>query len=73
MGELIPDRVVQEFLKGFLTAFKSGKSFYLSVREAREKLQGLEKYFPSVSLLPVICQNAAEIPPTWQELTERLG
>lgn len=66
--EPVPDRVAQEFLKHFLTAFASGKSFYLSVREAREKLQSLEQYYPCASWLPVICQNPAEIPPTWDSL-----
>lgn len=68
MREPVPDLVAQEFLKHFLTAFASGKSFYLSVREAREKLQSLEEYFPCASWLPIICQNPAEIPPTWESL-----
>ncbi|MEK0178446.1 CHAT domain-containing protein [Microcoleus anatoxicus] len=68
MREPVPDKVAQEFLKNFLTAFASGKSFYLSVREAREKLQSLEEDFPCASWLPVICQNPAEVPPTWRSL-----
>jgi hypothetical protein len=68
MREPVPDAVAQEFLNQFLTAFSSGKSFYLSVREAREKLQSLEQYFPCASWLPIICQNPAEIPPTWDSL-----
>jgi len=70
MREPVPDVVAQEFLKNFLSAFASGKSFYLAVREAREKLQGLEKDFPCASWLPVICQNPAEIPPTWESLRQ---
>lgn len=66
--EPVPDVVAQEFLKNFLTAFASGKSFYLAVREAREKLEALENYFPCASWLPVICQNPAEVPPTWRSL-----
>ncbi|WP_341737611.1 pentapeptide repeat-containing protein [Microcoleus sp. CAWBG640] len=66
--EPVPDRVAQEFLKNFLTAFASGKSFYLAVREARERLQSLENHFPCASWLPVICQNPAEVPPTWRSL-----
>ena len=66
--EPVPDRVAQEFLKNFLTAFAGGKSFYLAVREAREKLQPLEQYFPCATWLPVICQNPAEVPPTWRSL-----
>ncbi|MGL5062800.1 MAG: CHAT domain-containing protein [Microcoleus sp.] len=66
--EPVPDVVAQEFLKNFLTAFASGKSFYLAVREARERLQSLEDRFPCASWLPVICQNPAEVPPTWYSL-----
>ncbi|NJK27504.1 MAG: CHASE2 domain-containing protein [Coleofasciculaceae cyanobacterium SM2_3_26] len=69
MREPVPDRVAQEFLKQFLTVFARGKSFYLAVREAREKLQSLEGDYPCASWLPVICQNPATIPPTWWELS----
>jgi CHASE2 domain-containing sensor protein len=68
MREPVPDRVAQEFLKYFLAAFATGKSFYLAVREAREKLEGLETQFPCATWLPVIWQNPAQMPPTWQEL-----
>jgi len=73
MREPVPDAVAQEFLKNFLTGFASGKSFYLAVREAREKLQSLEQYYPCASWLPVICQNPAEIPPTWDSLRRSLS
>jgi len=68
MRELVPDRVAQEFLKYFLTSFVSGKSFYLAVRSARERLQGMESQFPCATWLPAICQNPAEIPRNWQDL-----
>ncbi|MGQ4648721.1 CHASE2 domain-containing protein [Lyngbya aestuarii] len=68
MREPVPDRVSQEFLKYFLEAFASGESFYLAVREAREKLQGLEDQFPCATWLPMICQNPAIAPPTWHDL-----
>lgn len=68
MREPIPDRVAHEFLKYFLVAFSSGQSFYLSVREARERLQAMESTFLCATWLPVICQNPAELPPTWEEL-----
>ena len=68
MRERVPDLVAQEFLKNFLVAFAGGKSFYLSVREARSKLQGLENNFPCASWLPVIYQNPATVPITWQGL-----
>jgi DNA polymerase III delta prime subunit len=59
MRKPVPDKVAQEFLQHFLRVFASGTSLYLAVREAREKLQGLEKEFPCASWLPVICQNPA--------------
>ena len=68
MREPVPDPVAQAFLKHLLTAFSGGQSFYRSVREAREKLQGLETQFPCASWLPVICQNPAEMPLDWQTL-----
>lgn len=68
MREKVPDKVAQEFLKHFLINFAQSQSFYLSVRQAREKLQGLESEFPGASWLPVICQNPAEISPLWENL-----
>lgn len=68
MREGVPDLIAQEFLKNFLTAFSGSKPFYLAVREARERLQGLENEFPCASWLPVICQNPTTVPTTWQEL-----
>lgn len=78
MREPVPDRVAQEFLKSFLLAFSSGASFYLSVREAREKLQALETDFLCATWLPVICQNPAESPMQWNpcrktEVQEKRG
>ncbi len=68
MREKIPDLVAQEFVKHFLGAFSGGQSFYLAVRYARSRLQGLEDRFPGASWLPVICQNPAEDTLTWLQL-----
>jgi hypothetical protein len=68
MREGVPDLVAQEFLKNFLVAFAGDKPFYLAVREARERLQGLENDFPCASWLPVIYQNPTFKPLTWQEM-----
>lgn len=68
MREPVPDVVAQTFLRYFLTAFAGGQSLYASVREARERLQGLEDSYPCATWLPMICQNPAESPPTWQSL-----
>ena len=71
MREPVPDKVAQEFLKYFLTAYAGGESFYLAVREARAKLQGLEDRYPCATWLPVIIQNPAEVTPTWQQLYQQ--
>jgi CHASE2 domain-containing sensor protein len=68
MREPVPDRVAQEFLQYFLTEYAQGESFYRAVRQARERLQGLEDQFPCATWLPVIYQNPAETPLTWTEL-----
>ncbi|MFB2897505.1 CHASE2 domain-containing protein, partial [Aerosakkonemataceae cyanobacterium BLCC-F50] len=71
MREPVPDLVAQEFLKHFLEGFSQGESFYLAVREAGERLQGLESDFPCASWLPVICQNPAESPLHWPEKVKK--
>ncbi|MEZ2277023.1 MAG: zinc ribbon domain-containing protein [Microcoleus sp.] len=68
MREPVADLVAKEFLKYFLDSFSKGQHLYLAVREARERLHGLETDFPCASWLPVICQNPAENPVTWQGL-----
>lgn len=68
MREPVPDKVAHSFLQGFLESFSSGATFYAAVREAREKMQGLEARFPCATWLPVIVQNLAEMPPTWLSL-----
>jgi CHASE2 domain-containing sensor protein len=71
MREPVPDQVAQAFLKYFLESFANGESFYLSVRQAREQLQGWEDQFPCATWLPMIFQNPAIMPPTWQELSNK--
>lgn len=69
MREPVPDKVAHEFLKYFLDGFAGGESLYQAVREGRERLQGLEDRFPCATWLPIICQNPAQTPPTWKQLT----
>lgn len=73
MREPVPDLVAQEFLKHFLEAFSHGESFYLAVREAGEKLQGLESDFPCASWLPVICQNPVESSLVWPQKVNKIS
>ncbi|MGB3300710.1 MAG: CHAT domain-containing protein, partial [Phormidesmis sp.] len=69
MREPVPNRVAQLFLQHFLRAFASEKlSLYQAVRQARDRLQGLENEFPGASWLPVLCQNPAVEPSTWFQL-----
>ncbi len=72
MREPVPDRVAQEFLRDFLTAFARGSSFYASVREARGKMEDMwNKDYPGVAWLPVICQNPTARQPLWNELRRK--
>lgn len=68
MREPVADVVAQEFFRHFLWAFSGGQSLYASVREARERLEKLEGEYPCATWFPVICQNPAEVPTTWQDL-----
>ncbi|GAA6617324.1 CHASE2 domain-containing protein [Scytonema sp. NUACC26] len=70
MREPVADRVAQEFLKHFLEAYAFGEPFYLAVREAQGRLQGLENEFPCASWLPVICQNPTATPFIWPQVQE---
>ncbi len=71
MREPVPDLIAQKFLSDFLDAFANGDSLYTAVREAREMLESFQNEFPGVMWLPVICQNPAESPQTWQGFLER--
>lgn len=69
LREPVPNRVAQIFFKHFLKAFALEQlSLYLSVQQARRKLQGLEDEFPGASWLPAICQNPATETPNWIQL-----
>lgn len=67
MREPVPDVVAQDFLKYFLREFSLGKSLYMAVRNARERLHDdWENRIPGASWLPTICQNLAAKPLLWQ-------
>ena len=68
MREIVPDPVAQEFLRCFLETFTGGQSIYTAVREARERLEGIEDTYPCATWLPVMCQNPATPAKTWQQL-----
>lgn len=71
MRETIPDVVAQAFVKDFLQRFAASESLYTSVRQARESLRELENQYPCASWLPVICENPADEPVTWEGLVAK--
>ncbi|MEQ8751954.1 MAG: hypothetical protein RID09_00355 [Coleofasciculus sp. G1-WW12-02] len=52
MREPVVDAVAHTFLQYFLREFAWGEPFHLAVRQARERLKGLEDRFPGASWLP---------------------
>jgi WD40 repeat protein len=68
MREAVQDQVAQEFMKLMLKAFANGKSIDLSVREARGRLQAIEKVVPAASWLPIVCHPRYRPPAQWSEL-----
>ncbi|MEO1427697.1 MAG: CHAT domain-containing protein [Cyanobacteria bacterium J06633_8] len=68
MREPVPDKVAQEFLNYFIYEFVAGKSVHLAVREAREKLQGIEDEFLYATWLPVIFQNSEQAPQNLRDI-----
>ena len=71
MREPVPDLVAQKFLKEFLQEYSRGTSLYLAVHEARQQLEEFNQKFSGASWLPVICQNPAIEPPSWDQLLKR--
>ena len=67
MVEPVPDKIARIFLQYFLTAFAAGKTFTLSVKEARQKLAGWETEYACASWLPAIWQNPATDCLTWSD------
>ncbi len=71
MKEPVPDAVAQCFLKVFLREYAAGVPLYTAVRRSQIQLESFHDEFPGCSSLPIICQNPAEVPPTWAELSQR--
>ncbi|NJM95974.1 MAG: CHAT domain-containing protein [Phormidesmis sp. RL_2_1] len=69
MRHAVADAVAQAFLKHFLSAFSQGIGLPQAVRQARERLQGLESQFPFATWLPVLCQNPVASTVTWPDFT----
>ncbi len=73
MREAVQDQVAQEFVKLLLKSFAGGKSLQLSVREARERLQAIEKVVPAASWLPVICQHIPDSQSSWRQMARTVS
>ncbi|WP_413166856.1 CHASE2 domain-containing protein [Capilliphycus salinus ALCB114379] len=67
MQESVPDLVAQSFLKEFLEEYSAGKSLYTAVYQAQKRLEDFQD-LPGATWLPLIFQNLANVPPTWQVL-----
>ena len=71
MRQRIRDEVAQQFLEYFIEAFaQKKKSLYLAVREARERLHGLNNTYPCASWFPVLCQHPAADDLTWMGMVK---
>ena len=68
MRDLLPVPLAPIFLQRFFKEFIKGISLYSALRATRDRLKIYEQEFPCASWLPVICQNPAENPVTWQGL-----
>jgi CHASE2 domain-containing sensor protein len=71
MREVIPNRVAQDFLRGFLSSFVEGNSLLYAVREAKQRLEAIERVFPCATWLPVVFWNPAVELPTWESFHTR--
>lgn len=67
MQEQVPDSVAQSFLREFLLEYAKDQSLYTAVRRSQERLEEFHN-LPGATWLPILYQNPAEIPPTWQTL-----
>ncbi len=69
MREPVPDEIAPKFFRYFLEEYaKKGVSLDTAIRDARQRMHGLEKKYPCASWLPAFCQSSEEVSPTWQQL-----
>lgn len=72
MQEKVPDSVAQYFLKQFLTSYARESFLTVAFRYTQTCLEGYTK-FPGVTWLPKLYQNPSLIPPTWQQLKDKVN
>lgn len=70
MREPVPNGVAQQFMEYFLVEYAYRQlPLYIAVRKARERIaQDWQEKLPGIDWLPVICQNPAIRPPSWNDL-----
>ncbi|MBE9067691.1 CHASE2 domain-containing protein, partial [Leptolyngbya cf. ectocarpi LEGE 11479] len=68
MQESIHDLIAQAFLREFLEHYSQNISLYTAFRRAKDSLEQFNDW-PGATWLPVIYQNLAEVPPTWDSLS----
>ncbi|WP_054464671.1 NACHT domain-containing protein [Planktothricoides sp. SR001] len=70
MRDRLPMPLAPIFLQYFFEEFIQGISLYSALRATRNRLEfpTIKDEFPCASWLPVICQNPAHLPPTWNDL-----
>lgn len=75
MREPVPNGVAQKFLEYFLIQYAYRKQpLHIAVRKARQRIaEEWQELLPGIDWLPVICQNSARRPPTWQELHQPIS
>lgn len=72
MREPVPNQVAQHFFQSFLATYvQQGLPLYAATKQSRRQLQALEGDFPGATWLPILCQNPAEKPLMWHELSRR--
>ncbi len=71
MQEKVPDQVSHSFVKDFLTEYAGGKLLHTAFRKAQEKLEKFTD-LPGCTGLPKLYQNLGVIPPTWQQLRDKI-
>lgn len=68
MREVLPIAVAPIFLQYFFEEFTKGISLYSALRLTTDRLEFLEKEYPGIRNLPVICQNPSVKPLRWNDL-----
>ncbi|WP_414550787.1 ABC transporter substrate-binding protein [Anabaena sp. CCY 0017] len=66
MREPVPDVIARQFLLYFLEQFSQGTPLFLAVREARDRLESIQRNnFPAASWLPILCLNPNQPELVW--------